>query len=379
MSTSTTSDPLPVPALPSHHASPVETGFAGSVPGIGEYQHGELERRLRNEHELAAVVGRQAESHKQEESAIDLRGFAAGTASGLTKLVVGHPFDVIKVRLQCSPRGAYAGPWDCLKRTVQSEGPRALYKGLFTSSSFRDSTTFAAFWQANQADPSRPQYRIFIARIESGWPSGWRDDGSGKDKAGEANALKLSLPGHFISGLLAGQTVCFIACPTEHLKARLQMQMTGPKLYSGPIDCAKKIVAVKGWPGLWHGFGATLLFRSHMGTMFLSYELIQRAFKRYKPDMNPGTANFLSGGLASNAFWVSSFPFDAVKNRLMTDSLTNPKYKSWMMCARAMWAEGGARAFYHGFTPAILRAFPTNASALLVWESVMRVMGAEKI
>lgn len=89
MSTSTTSDPLPVPALPSHHASPVETGFAGSVPGIGEYQHVELERRLRNEHELAAVVGRQAESHKQEESAIDLRGFAAGTASGLTKLVVG--------------------------------------------------------------------------------------------------------------------------------------------------------------------------------------------------------------------------------------------------------------------------------------------------
>lgn len=45
------------------------------------------------------------------------------------------------------------------------------------------------------------------------------------------------------------------------------MQMTGPKLYSGPIDCAKKIVAVKGWQGLWHGLGATLLFRSHMGTM----------------------------------------------------------------------------------------------------------------
>lgn len=64
----------------------------------------------------------------------------------------------------------------------------------------------------------------------------------------------------------------------------------------------------------------------------------------------------------------------------MTDSLTNPTYKSWMMCARAMWAEGGVRvsspavlrrretgpdlfsppqAFYHGFTPAILRAFPT--------------------
>lgn len=31
-------------------------------------------------------------------SSVRLKGFAAGTASGLTKLVVGHPFDVIKVR-----------------------------------------------------------------------------------------------------------------------------------------------------------------------------------------------------------------------------------------------------------------------------------------
>ncbi|BGP57295.1 hypothetical protein JCM8202_002872 [Rhodotorula sphaerocarpa] len=374
MSTSTTSDPLPVPALPAHHATPIETGFAGGVPAVGEYSHEELERIARAreadwQEELRRNGAAQAEG---KGSAIDLRGFAAGTASGFTKLVVGHPFDVIKVRLQCSPRNAYAGPWDCLKRTVRSEGPRALYKGA---------TPPLVGWTLSDSllMGSLHQYRIFIARIESGWPSGWRDDGSNRNKAGEANALKLSLPGHFVSGLLAGQTVCFIACPTEHLKARLQMQMTGPKLYSGPIDCAKKIVAVKGWQGLWHGLGATLLFRSHMGTMFLSYELIQRGFKRYQPDMNPGTANFLSGGLASNAFWVSSFPFDAVKNRLMTDSLTNPTYKSWMMCARAMWAEGGVRAFYHGFTPAILRAFPTNASALLVWESVMRVMGAEKI
>lgn len=61
------------------------------------------------------------------------------------------------------------------------------------------------------------------------------------------------------------------------------------------------------------------------------------------------------------------------------------------------------QAFYRGFVPGILRAFPTvrslspscsalprpgltlashcsqNASALFVWEGVMRLMGAEKI
>lgn len=29
--------------------------------------------------------------------------------------------------------------------------------------------------------------------------------------------------------------------------------------------------------------------------------------------MNQGTANFLSGGLASNTFWTGAFAFDSVK------------------------------------------------------------------
>ena len=158
---------------------------------------------------------------------------------------------------------------------------------------------------------ARAQYRLIIARAETGDWSGWRDDGKGKSKEGESKSLQLSLPGHFVrpslvlggqsasaaasipcgseavvvhanlcigcsadashpsqlAGLLAGQTVCFVACPTEHLKARLQMQTTGPKLYTGPIDCARQVVAAKGWLGLYHGFTGTLLFRSWMGVM----------------------------------------------------------------------------------------------------------------
>ena len=48
-----------------------------------------------------------------------LKGFAAGTASGLTKLIVGHPFDTVKLRMQCAVRRdralcifAYAPPHD---------------------------------------------------------------------------------------------------------------------------------------------------------------------------------------------------------------------------------------------------------------------------
>lgn len=56
-------------------------------------------------------------------------GFAAGICSGWTKLVVGHPFDTIKTRLQCAPPGTFGGAWEVFMSTIKKEGPRALYKG----------------------------------------------------------------------------------------------------------------------------------------------------------------------------------------------------------------------------------------------------------
>ena len=56
---------------------------------------------------------------------------------------------------------------------------------------------------------------------------------------------RLPTVGHGIAGVMAGATVSFIAAPVEHIKARLQVQYAAVKsdrMYSGPIDCIKKIV-----------------------------------------------------------------------------------------------------------------------------------------
>lgn len=56
---------------------------------------------------------------------------------------------------------------------------------------------------------------------------------------------KLPALGHGIAGIMAGWTVSFVAAPVEHIKARLQIQYAADKknrLYSGPIDCTRKIV-----------------------------------------------------------------------------------------------------------------------------------------
>ena len=98
-----------------------------------------------------------------------------------------------------------------------------------------------------------------------------------------------------MAGTMAGWTVSTLMSPIELLKgpsmslfaagsssspppptiaAKLQMQTAaGPKLYSGPIDCAMQIVRAQGVLGLWQGFGGTLLFRSWIGVLCVRFSL----------------------------------------------------------------------------------------------------------
>lgn len=51
-----------------------------------------------------------------------LRSFAAGGVGGVCAVVVGHPFDLVKVRMQTAQKGVYSGAMDVVKRTVAREG-----------------------------------------------------------------------------------------------------------------------------------------------------------------------------------------------------------------------------------------------------------------
>jgi len=51
-----------------------------------------------------------------------IRSLAAGAAGGICAVVVGHPFDLVKVRLQTAERGVYAGAMDVVRKTVAREG-----------------------------------------------------------------------------------------------------------------------------------------------------------------------------------------------------------------------------------------------------------------
>jgi solute carrier family 25 carnitine/acylcarnitine transporter 20/29 len=185
---------------------------------------------------------------------------------------------------------------------------------------------------------------------------------------------KLPIQGHALAGTMAGWTVSFIAAPVEHIKARLQVQYAADKtqrLYSGPIDCLKKIYSGYGVRGVYHGLSATLLFRTFFCFWWGTYDLFTRGLQNHT-SLSAPAVNFWAGGLSAQVFWLTSYPSDVVKQRVMTDPLGNRSFPRWRDAAQAVYREAGWRGYWRGFVPCFLRAFPANAMALVAFEGVMR-------
>jgi solute carrier family 25 carnitine/acylcarnitine transporter 20/29 len=273
--------------------------------------------------------------------------------------LVGHPFDTIKVRLQTTDRSRFSGPLQCLGQTLRKEGVTGLYKGA---------TPPLVGWMCMDSVMlgSLTIYRrllaehVFSVRTPAELPS-W---------------------GHGIAGIGAGCTVSFVAAPVEHIKARLQVQYAADKaarLYSGPIDCIKRIYKSHGVRGVYHGLTATLIFRGSFFFLWSSYDIMTRHM-REKTKLSEPAINFWAGGLSAQLFWLIAYPADVVKQRVMTDPLGGGlgdgqrRFPRWRDAAVAVYREAGWRGYFRGFVPCFIRACPTNAAALVMFEGVMRTL-----
>ncbi|KAG5927415.1 hypothetical protein E4U42_002287 [Claviceps africana] len=312
----------------------------------------------------------------------DYRGFVSGIFSGLAKLIVGHPFDTIKVRLQTTNKGHFTGPLACVTQTLKNEGIRGLYKGAtppLVGWMFMDSIMLGSLSVYRRLVAQH----VFHAPI---WTPGIGDGtaGLGFEALFASSSPPTYLPplGHGIAGIFAGITVSVVATPIEHIKARLQIQYAADKShrrYSGPLDCLRKIYTHHGLRGVYHGLGATMIFRSLFLFWWGSYDVLSR-WMRNRTKMSAPAINFWAGGLSAQVFWLASYPSDLVKQRIMTDPLGGAlgdgrrRFPRWRDAAAAVWNESGWRGYWRGFLPCFLRAFPANAMALLAFEGVMRAL-----
>ena len=79
-----------------------------------------------------------------------------------------------------------------------------------------------------------------------------------------------------------------------------------------------------------------------------------------------------SGGIAGTAYWTICLPIDTVKSIVQAGGGDNA-----FKVALQVIKSNGIKGLYRGFTPSILRAFPTYSATFLAFEFATNVLDPE--
>ena len=143
----------------------------------------------------------------------------AGGFGGLASLVVGHPFDTVKVRLQTMKADThgrhhnYANARDCFAKIVRQEGVSTLFRGM-SGLAYSSVPRFALMFYANSWG------RLLAMKCSDS-----------KDMS-----LRHIIMGGVFSQMVVAPTV---TAPLERIKVLLQVF---PGKFSGQIDCLSYII-----------------------------------------------------------------------------------------------------------------------------------------
>ncbi|TMW90173.1 hypothetical protein EJD97_016115 [Solanum chilense] len=292
------------------------------------------------------------------------KDLTAGTVGGVAQLVVGHPFDTIKVKLQSQPTPLpgqlpkYSGAIDAVRQTLAAEGAGGLFKGMGAPLA-----TVAAFNAL--LFTVRGQTEAFL-RSEPGVP--------------------LTVSQQVVCGAVAGTAVSFLACPTELIKCRLQAQGALASVgsaavavkYAGPMDVARHVLRSEGGMlGLFKGLFPTMA-REIPGNaaMFGMYEALKQYFAGGTDTSGLGRGSLIvAGGLAGGSFWISVYPTDVIKSVIQIDDYKNPKFSGFFDAFKKILASEGIKGLYKGFGPAMGRSVPANAACFLAYEMAKSSLG----
>ncbi|CAG8608174.1 7268_t:CDS:10 [Ambispora gerdemannii] len=296
---------------------------------------------------------------EQKQTTSGLKSFISGGYGGVAAVLVGHPFDLIKVRLQTAPAGAYTGILDVTKQIIAKDGLR----GGMGPPLVGVTPVFAvSFWSYDLG--KKIVYAVTPNRTSQ----------------------TLNLGEIMAAGFFSAGPTTLLMGPLERVKVLLQVQGQGGEAkYKGPIDAVKQLYKEGGIRSIFRGSPATFL-RDGPGSAayFGVYELMKRLLtpKDSTPDkLHPGAVLF-AGGMAG----MLDFRYCFVQLlTLLISDLSNINYvsksqapagtySSTLDVLRHLLKTDGPGALFKGLGPAMLRAFPANAACFLGVEYSLKAM-----
>lgn len=309
--------------------------------------------KLPSKEELKEDVKKATKSSVQS-----LRALVAGGVGGVFAVVVGHPFDLVKVRMQTAEKGVYNGAMDVLRKGIARDGlVRGLYAGVSAPLVGVTPMFAVSFWGYDLGK----QLVTSLSKVENG----------------QFSVAQVSAAGFFSA---IPQTL--ITAPFERVKVLLQIQgqknlAPGEKpKYNGGVDVVRQLYKEGGIRSVYRGSAMTLA-RDGPGSAFYfaTYETVKRNLTPKDPVTGrPGElsmpAVMAAGGAAGIAMWIPVFPIDTIKSRLQSAE-GRPTISGTI---KGLYANGGYKAFFPGIGPAMARAVPANAATFAGVELAQKAM-----
>jgi len=279
---------------------------------------------------------------------------ASGTVAGIAVCLTGHPFDTLKVRLQTQPIGApiYSGVVDCFVKTLKWEGIGGLYKGVgspLVGQMFFRAIAFTSYYQ-------------FSSILQ-----------------GEDKTKRLSKGKYFIAGAGTGAVSAMVEGPIDLFKTKMQIQIMRAKAgesvqYRNVFHAGWMISKTYGLRGAYQGLGATAVRNIPANSLYFGVFEIGRT--HFTPEGGsvsdiPVSRLLVCGGCAGFSYWFFTYPTDVIKSAMQSDSSNKQerKFTNIIDCIKRLYTEeGGAKRFFRGFTPCLMRSVPANATMLTVLE-----------
>ncbi|XP_014891792.1 solute carrier family 25 member 48 [Poecilia latipinna] len=299
-----------------------------------------------------------------------LDDFVAGWIGGASSVVVGHPLDTVKTRLQAG--SGYQNTLHCILSIYRKETVMGFFKGMsfpLASITVYNSVVFG-FFSNTQRLISKYRY------------------GDGRHPCG---MLDLT-----VASMLTGLISVGLGAPVDLVKIRLQMQtqmvlaenlqlagnvangtniplrsvdIPDQRLYRGPIHCISSILQTQGIQGLYRGAGAMIL-RDVPGyaLYFIPYAVFCDLLTPSSSSSPHPCSIWLAGGLAGSISWVTATPADVVKSRMQADAQLQKKYKGVLHCIVQSYRTEGAEVFFRGASVNAIRGFPMSSTMFLMYE-----------
>ncbi|XP_027195633.1 mitochondrial basic amino acids transporter-like [Dermatophagoides pteronyssinus] len=252
--------------------------------------------------------------------------FVSGCVGGAAGVIIGHPFDTVKVIMQTSKQHISA------MSVIRNCSISSLYQGIkapLTGLAAINAVVFGVYGSVMRFCPGKSRKHDLM------WSG--------------------------LAGLCAGMTQSIISAPMELVKTRAQLNSITE------WNCMKRILRYEGGlRGLYRGFGITIARDCPaFATYFFTYEWMMGNIQKNSTTKqeHPSTVDMLvAGGTAGALSWLVIYPLDVIKSRIQADN----RYLSVSHCLRDTIDREGLNVLMRGCSPTLLRAFPANGATFVV-------------